>query len=43
MKQILIAFFCIFSQQIILAQEDKTVTLTVSGTGKTLEDAKTKV
>jgi len=41
MKQILIAFFCIFSQQIILAQEDKTVTITTTGAGKTIEEAKT--
>ena len=31
----------IFSQQPIHAQEDKTVSLTVSGTGKTIEEAKT--
>jgi hypothetical protein len=42
MKPILIAIFCFFSLQIIHAQDsDKTVTLTVSGTGNTLEEAKT--
>ena len=41
MKPILIAIFCIFSLQVIHSQEDKTVTLTVSGTGKTLEESKT--
>ena len=40
MKPILIAILCFFSLQIIHAQDDKTVTLTVSGTGKTLEEAK---
>ena len=40
MKQILIAIFCIFSMQVIHAQENKTITLTVSGTGKNLEEAK---
>ena len=41
MKPILIAIFCIFLLQVVNAQEEKTVTLTVSGTGKTIEEAKT--
>ena len=41
LKSVLIAVVFIFSIQTINAQDsDKTVTLTVSGTGKTLEDAK---
>ena len=39
MKKIVLAFVLLFSI-IINAQEDKTVTLTVSGTGKTIEEAK---
>jgi hypothetical protein len=40
MKPILIAILCFFSLQIIHAQDsDKTVTLTVSRTGKILEEA----
>lgn len=41
MKKMLLIFAILISFQ-IEAQEDKTVTLTVSGTGKTLEEAKTK-
>ncbi len=41
LKSILITYVLILSQQPIHAQEDKTVSLTVSGTGKTIEDAKT--
>lgn len=40
MKKIVLVFVLLFSI-IINAQEDKTVTLTVSGTGKNLEEAKT--
>jgi hypothetical protein len=40
LKALLFMTFFIFSQQPIHAQEDKTVSLTVSGTGKTLEEAK---
>lgn len=40
MRKILI-LFVLLSTIIVNAQEDKTVTLTVSGTGKTLEEAKT--
>ena len=40
MKKLLIILL-IFQSITIFAQEDKTVTLTVSGTGKTLEEAKT--
>ena len=40
MKKMLLIFAILISFQ-IEAQEDKTVTLTVSGTGKTLEEAKT--
>jgi hypothetical protein len=41
LKSILITFVFILSQQPIHAQDsDKTVTLTVSGTGKTLEEAR---
>jgi hypothetical protein len=39
MRKILI-LFVLLSTIIVTAQEDKTVTLTVSGTGKTLEEAK---
>jgi hypothetical protein len=39
LKKTVLIFFLI--SNIIIAQEDKTVTLTVSGTGKTLEEAKT--
>ena len=40
LKALLVVTIFIFSQQQIHAQDDKTVTLTVSGTGKTLEEAK---
>ena len=40
-KSILITVAFVFSLQTTYAQEDKTVTLTVSGTGKTLEEART--
>ena len=40
LKSILITLIFIFSQQTAHAQEDKIVTLTVSGTGKTIEEAK---
>lgn len=39
MKKIVILFFLLLNS-VVNAQEDKTVTLTVSGTGKTLEEAK---
>lgn len=41
LKSILITALFIFSQQILIAQDDKVVTLTVSGQGKTVEEAKT--
>ena len=42
LKSVIIAVVFIFSIQTIYAQDvDKTVTLTVSGTGKTIEEAKT--
>jgi len=41
LKALLVVTVFIFSQQSIHAQEDKTVSLTVSGTGKTIEEAKT--
>lgn len=40
MKKLLL-FILLLSTTLVAAQEDKTVTLTVSGTGKTLEEAKT--
>jgi hypothetical protein len=40
MKKITILFFLLINL-VVNAQEDKTVTITVSGTGKTIEDAKT--
>lgn len=39
-KKIVLLFFLLLNL-VVTAQEDKTVTLTVSGTGKTLEEAKT--
>ena len=39
-KKIVLLFFLLLNL-VVNAQEDKTVTLTVSGTGKTLEEAKT--
>ena len=41
MMRKIIILFLLLSTLIVNAQEDKTVTLTVSGTGKTLEEAKT--
>ena len=41
MKKLLIIIVVLLLNFTIYAQEDKTVTLTVSGTGKTLEEAKT--
>jgi hypothetical protein len=40
MKKIILLFFLLLNL-VVNAQEDKTVTLTVSGTGKTIEEAKT--
>ena len=41
MKSIIITVLFVFIQQIVFAQDaDKTVAITVSGSGKTLEDAK---
>ena len=40
LKSIVLTSLFVFTQQIVFAQDDKTVTLVVSGQGKTIEDAK---
>ena len=40
LKSIVLTSLFVFTQQIVFAQDDKTVTLVVSGQGKTIEDVK---